>query len=85
MLCMIQWMKDRIFLYKHIFHLHFLVKILLFFKKEHPHSKDETWIEDPRLPFGNLTLHWAPSNSGNISLMLRAAVFFDALSFLATA
>ncbi|KAM7459910.1 hypothetical protein LguiA_036101 [Lonicera macranthoides] len=46
---------------------------------------DDTWIEDPRLPFGNLTLHWTPSNSGNISLMVRAAVFFDALSFLASA
>jgi len=83
MLCMIQWMKDRIFLVQHIFHPLSLRFDFCFLQRAS--SLKERKIEDPRLPFGNLTLHWAPSNSGNISLMLRAAVFFDALSFLATA
>jgi len=55
MLCM--WMKDRIILFKHILNLLFLqwyllLKILLLLPKlkEHRNSKDETWIEDPRLP-----------------------------------
>lgn len=52
---MIQWMKDRIFLVKHILHplsLRFDFCFLLIAS-----SLKERKIEDPRLPFGNLTLH----------------------------